>query len=90
MQTSNLSSPGVYVVIYTSCTLWTAIFAVSLGKSHLSCGQWGGIGLITVGLLANGMENYAQGGSVGNKVWGYGGRHKVAKMVWPFVAASAK
>ena len=59
-------SPGAYVVIYSSCTLWTAIIAVATTDTRLNAGQWNGIALLTVGLLANGLENYSSKGADDN------------------------
>ena len=44
---------GVYVVIYSSCTAWTALFSYMTGSSINSM-QWAGVALVTVGLVYSG------------------------------------
>lgn len=58
----------MYVVIYSSCTLWTAVFAVALTRTRLSSKQWMGINLLTFGLIFHGLENYTSGGEASSKV----------------------
>jgi hypothetical protein len=43
---------GVYTVINSSTTAWTAVISWVLGKP-LSTGQWAGIGLVSLGLLVH-------------------------------------
>ncbi len=45
---------GVYTVIYSSTTAWTAVISWLLGK-RLVAGQWAGIGLVSLGLLVHAL-----------------------------------
>jgi hypothetical protein len=44
---------GVYVVIYSSCTAWTALFSYATGTS-IHGAQWAGVVLVTAGLVYSG------------------------------------
>ncbi|GBG30914.1 Hypothetical Protein FCC1311_071352 [Hondaea fermentalgiana] len=49
-----LVGSGVYTVIYSSTTAWTAVLSWLLGQELLS-GQWLGIAFVTLGLIMNGL-----------------------------------
>jgi hypothetical protein len=66
-----LTGSSVYVVLYGSNTLWTAMLAWCLSKKRQSFGQWVGIGILSVGLLVNAVGNHSLGGvAAANGLWG--------------------
>lgn len=48
---------GVYVVIYSSCTAWTAVLSHLFLRRRLTRMQWLGVVLCTLGLAANGLAS---------------------------------
>ena len=48
---------GVYVVIYSSCTAWTAVLSRLFLRRRLARMQWLGVALCTLGLAANGLAS---------------------------------
>ncbi|KNC82788.1 hypothetical protein SARC_04921 [Sphaeroforma arctica JP610] len=48
---------GVFVVIYSSSMLWTALLSRCLTDKQFSTLQWAGIGVLTCGLLLNGFDS---------------------------------
>ncbi len=48
-----LVGSGVYTVIYSSTTAWTAVISYLSGTSKPSSSQWLGIAIVTLGLFAN-------------------------------------
>lgn len=54
-----LVGSGVYVVVFASCTIWTAVFSVWLLNRPLVRLQWAGVALVAAGLLTNAFANAA-------------------------------
>jgi len=50
-----LVGSGIYTVIYSSTTAWTAVISYVTGTSALSSGQWLGVALVTLGLGMNAL-----------------------------------
>ena len=66
-----LTGSSVFVVIYGSNTLWTAVLAWCLSKKQQSVGQWMGIGILSIGLLVNAAGNHSLGGTAAlDGLWG--------------------
>ena len=50
---------AVYVVIYASNTLWTALFSVCCGGRRLSLRRWAAVFVLTAGIVMNGLATSA-------------------------------
>jgi hypothetical protein len=53
---------GVFVVFYSSCTLWTAVLSYCVSGKELSRTEWGGILMLTAGLMLSAISNHQTGG----------------------------
>ena len=49
---------GIFVVIYSSTTVWTALWACCSGQ-RLSSGRWAGVLLVFAGMVLNSSTNFA-------------------------------
>lgn len=64
---------GLFTVIYSSCTAWTALFSHFAGNRlhHL---QWVGVGVVTLGLVCSGLANLDRPAETDgvSLAWGFG------------------
>ena len=61
---NNLAGPTVFAIIYSSVTIWAAIFSRSLLSRSLVGLQWVGICLVVVGLALTAMDSKTVGKNV--------------------------
>jgi drug/metabolite transporter (DMT)-like permease len=64
---------GLFTVIYSSCTAWTALFSHFAGN-RLHLYQWVGVGVVTLGLVCSGLANLGQPAELDGVrlAWGFG------------------
>ena len=66
---AGLAGPTVFAIIYSSVTIWTAVFSrLFLGRS-ITTGQWMAIWVVFVGLALTGMDSIQIGPSVVRGTW---------------------
>ncbi|CAB9496767.1 Transporter permease protein [Seminavis robusta] len=58
-----LAGPTIFAIVYSSVTVWTAVFSRILLKRHLLPGQWIGIVIVFSGLALTATDNSVQVGS---------------------------
>jgi len=61
---NNLAGPTIFSIIYSSVTIWAAIFSKILLSRSLVKSQWMGVCLVVVGLSLTAMDSLALGNSV--------------------------
>ena len=69
-----LAGPTIFAIVYSSVTVWTAVFSRLLLKRHLQPAQWMGIVIVFVGLALTATDVHSlsssahSGGNAGNNV----------------------
>mmetsp|Transcript_16078 Transcript_16078/g.24308 ORF Transcript_16078/g.24308 Transcript_16078/m.24308 type:complete len:331 (-) Transcript_16078:183-1175(-) len=58
---TTLAGPTIFAIIYSSVTVWTALFSLIFLKRPLSIGQWWGVCLVFAGLCITGFQSTAVG-----------------------------
>lgn len=61
---NNFAGPTIFSIIYSSVTIWAAIFSKILLSRSLARRQWMGVGLVVVGLSLTAMDSLAMGRNV--------------------------
>ena len=61
---STLAGPTIFAIIYSSVTVWTAIFSFLLLKRRLSKFQWIGVVVVFAGLGITGLQSTSLGNDV--------------------------
>mmetsp|Transcript_32428 Transcript_32428/g.47982 ORF Transcript_32428/g.47982 Transcript_32428/m.47982 type:complete len:344 (+) Transcript_32428:225-1256(+) len=61
---TTLAGPTIFAIIYSSVTVWTAIFSFIFLRRPLSAGQWWGVFFVFAGLCITGLQSTAIGPSV--------------------------
>lgn len=61
---TTLAGPTIFAIIYSSVTVWTALFSFIFLKRPLSVGQWWGVSLVFSGLCITGLQSTTIGPSV--------------------------
>jgi drug/metabolite transporter (DMT)-like permease len=59
---------GVFVVFYSSCTLWTAMISYCVSGKVLSGKEWAGILVLTIGLMFSAVFNHKDAGGEAHNV----------------------
>jgi drug/metabolite transporter (DMT)-like permease len=60
-----LAGPLVFAVIYSSVTVWTAVFSRYLLRRRMTVGQWGSVFVVFLGLAVTARDSR----TMGNSVW---------------------
>ena len=61
---NNLSGPTIFAVIYSSVTIWAAVYSRCLLGRDMNCIQWIGVALVFVGLALTAFHSVTIGSSV--------------------------
>jgi len=61
---NNLAGPTIFAIIYSSVTIWAAIYSNVLLSRTLNCYQWMGVCLVVLGLSLTAMYSLSSGENV--------------------------
>lgn len=61
---NNLAGPTIFAIIYSSVTIWAAIYSNVLLSRTLNCYQWMGVSLVVLGLSLTAMDSLSSGENV--------------------------
>mmetsp|Transcript_19240 Transcript_19240/g.28827 ORF Transcript_19240/g.28827 Transcript_19240/m.28827 type:complete len:445 (-) Transcript_19240:102-1436(-) len=58
---STMAGPTIFAIIYSSVTVWTAVYSRILLSRQLNCVQWSGVIIVFLGLLVTSVNSVAVG-----------------------------
>mmetsp|Transcript_2190 Transcript_2190/g.3068 ORF Transcript_2190/g.3068 Transcript_2190/m.3068 type:complete len:407 (+) Transcript_2190:810-2030(+) len=61
---STMAGPTIFAIIYSSVTIWCAVFSRCILGRSMSLGQWGGVVLVFSGLAITGLQSVDLGPQV--------------------------
>ncbi len=56
-----MAGPSIFAIVYSSVTVWTAVYSRILLSRRLNCLQWSGVIVVFLGLLVTSMDSVAVG-----------------------------